>query len=746
MQGSVDFGDESESECWALAMQFGHVIAPFLLSSHPKWARWLNPCLSESESTSTNDYDDTVVALVESFVVEFERCDQLVLGAERTLAEKGYDHPTAEHLIQVIPPDDAKQLPRSLLLGFARMLVNEKDALLLDPCDELSLNDDPTDDATTTIRDLGTEDEEDLGFWGFNDSRFILRPDRNGLPTVVMTGSRYSLSNKPLPKLIPFISGETKIEIDLLAESELDRSQVPTIASDLSSEQLDSLRLALLDVSTDIRPRLRNGCGHSQEEIYQLRSGQFGFFRLPDAVVWPKSEAEVEAIIQFCAKHGISLIPHGGGTNVSQATKCPSKEVEPRPIISVDMKKMNQVLWVNEEDGLAHVEAGITGRELFDNLRERGYTMGHEPDSYEFSTLGGWVATKASGMKRGKYGNIEDIVVSIRAVDQNGILCEGKDGSNTIGRECWGLRPLDLFLGSEGCLGIITSAVVRIWPLPEKKQFESVLLPDFEAGVRFVRDVSRLGRSNLPSSVRLLDNAHFRLGQALRPESSMTEQIVKACLIACSPALRQLQHDRVVCCTIVFEGNEDEVQMQHNLMRKLTIKHSGSLVGSKIGQAGYDLTFAIAYLRDFAMAHKFLGDSFETFVPWSRLEDTIEAVKKRIRREHRDRCLPGQPFVGSRITQLYHEGACVYFYFCMHSDKVEEPSSVFMKIEQAARNEILAGGGCLSHHHGIGKIRAPFVQRVVSEPFRKNLLAIKRGIDPNNIFAARNGIFGEDDA
>ena len=430
---------------------------------------------------------------------------------------------------------------------------------------------------------------------------------------------------------------------------------------------------------------------------------------------------------------------------MTNATRCPSISEEPRPIISVDMKKMSKILSFNAEDGVAHVEAGIVGRDLVEELERRGFTMGHEPDSIEFSTLGGWIATKASGMKRGKYGNIEDIVRAVRMVGSEGLIRKDDKSYRTAGepagRVAEGLDLRSFAIGSEGCLGIITSAVIRIWPVAEVKQYESVLLPNFEIGVQFIRDVTRLG-ANIPASVRLLDNDHFRLGQALQPQKSSIGQLITTVGSKVMSAVHgNLAPNNVVCATISFEGSPSEVKSQRSEIKNLAQQYSGLLLGQSVGKAGYDLTFMIAYLRDFALSFNLLGESFETFVPWSKVEELIPSVKERILREHKERHLPGRPFMGCRITQLYHEGACLYFYLCIDIDGVPNGSQVFSELEHAARDEIVKHGGSLSHHHGLGKAKAEFLQDRWSPAFQEVLASTKVGFDKDNIFGARNGAF-----
>lgn len=716
----LELPDDS-SELLSIMLHFGHLFSPLVISSHPKWAKWLNR--AEPDMSGLEIDEPACQDVAKSLSKMFDAADVAVRCAREELAAKGFNLLESKHVLQ-----EAKKRGRNVPV------------LLLVAA--VTLQEDLISDSREVCEALGTKSvskHDRLGCWGYFDSGFSVQYNRAGKNYVAMSGSRYNLCGKHLTELIPFIEAETQIKIDPNREAEyVTLNQSIYLPSELQPCDVDFLTSSGVKFSLSTYDRARSGSGQSQEDVFLLRNNLF--FRIPDAVAWPRSEREIVELVELAKQKGLNLIPVGGGTNVTSATRCPSKDVDPRPVISVGMQHMHEVLWINEEDGLAHVEAGITGQALSEALLRRGYTVGHEPDSMEFSTLGGWIATKASGMKKNKYGNIEDIVKSVRVATSRGMAWQGygdKPSSTIAGRESRGLDLCSMMLGSEGCFGIITSAVLRISPVPEAKDFECVLFTDFACGLRFLRDVAGLGR-NIPASVRLLDNSHFRLGQALRPVPSVFQRMATWAYFQLSHGLEE---SSVVAATIAYEGTLGDVRSQKKAISCLSFRHGGIKLGAKAGRDGYDLTFVIAYLRDFAMSYNFIAESFETFAPWSKIDQIVHLTKTCIQAEHEQRCLPGVPFVGCRVTQIYHEGVCLYFYLCMNTLNVENPSATFAAIERIVRTKILENGGSLTHHHGVGKLRAPFCQAIDSDSFKSIIKSIKVSIDGENTFGAGNGIF-----
>lgn len=565
--------------------------------------------------------------------------------------------------------------------------------------------------------------EENPGEWGHAGSLFHL--DAEG--RVCMTGNRYAISGKPLPRLLPWFREVIGLPVpadDLNISAFPPRLPEPIMRPAFLQAVEDLLPSDA--VSQDPLVRLRHGHGHTMGELHVLHHGAPA--RIPDLVVFPSEEEQLVALVELARLHETCLVPFGGGTNVTEALKCLPDER--RMIVSVDMRRMNRIRWVDRVNGMACIEAGATGSQIQAQLAELGLTMGHEPDSLEFSTLGGWIATHASGMKKNRYGNIEDLVLDMRVVTTRGVLHR----QAVAPRESVGIDPRWWLFGSEGRLGIVSSAVVKVHPLPEVQAYESVLLPDFRAGLAFMHELSRL--RPWPASARLVDNVQFQFAMAFKPAAEGAARIKGTLSRLLVTRVLGYKPDRMVACTLVLEGARAEVAAQRRAVRTLAKRHGGMMAGGENGASGYQLTFAIAYIRDFMAKYWVLAESFETSVPWSRVEQLCERVKARIREEHDRRGLPGKPFVSCRVTQLYETGACVYFYFAFHHKGVQDPMRAYAEIEHAAREEILACGGSLSHHHGIGKLRQDFLPDILSPAGLAWQAELKRALDPDQVFGS----------
>lgn len=361
--------------------------------------------------------------------------------------------------------------------------------------------------------------------------------------------------------------------------------------------------------------------------------------------------------------------------------------------------------------------------------------MGHEPDSFEFSTLGGWISTRASGMKKNEYGNIEDILVSCVVVTPQGVMKQAHPWPRISG----GPDCNHYVLGSEGNIGIITEAIVRVRPIPEVSRPGSILFYDYEDGLKFMHEVAR--SRNWPASCRLIDNTQFQFGQALKaaPDSKSQEildKIKKFYVVN----VKGYDPQNMVVVTLMFEGSKKKVDAQEKMINEIAAKYKGMPAGEDNGKKGYLLTFLIAYIRDFASLYHMIAESFEASCPWSTVSDLSRNVRKHIEDVAQQNGIGDRIFVSFRVTQIYETGACIYVYFGFNYVGVKDPIKVYDIIEYEARKEILRNGGSVSHHHGIGKIRKVFMDDVSSKPYQNTIKAIKKELDPTNIFAINNTV------
>ncbi|CAE8697408.1 unnamed protein product, partial [Polarella glacialis] len=423
------------------------------------------------------------------------------------------------------------------------------------------------------------DDGEALERWGFKDTRFVA-DWVDGKPAVQITSRRYpGLGAQPLFQLWSFF--QTQLGVPMSVRDMLPERPPPELPP-LPDGLEEALAAALPPgrARTDPESRLRAGTGHGLADIWKLRTRQLP--RLPDAVVRPENEDEVQALLAAAAKFGFAVIPVGGRTNVTSATAVPPKEVDPRPFVMLDMRGMAKIVWVNAEDGVAMIEAGITGMALKEGLSKFGVNMGMEPDSMEFSTLGGWIATRASGMKRARYGNIEDMVLEVRVVTPTGMLWQRHGDSSSasgaataIGRASTNLGLPGLVLGSEGCLGVVTSAVVRITSLPEVVEYQSVVFPDWACGASWMREVARLPAALRPASCRLMDQNQLRLSRALREGGGNHGSSLSAALQSAYLRFKGVRLDEAAAATLVFEGSRAEVRIQKEELSKLVSRAGG---------------------------------------------------------------------------------------------------------------------------------------------------------------------------
>ncbi|XP_050541576.1 alkyldihydroxyacetonephosphate synthase isoform X2 [Daktulosphaira vitifoliae] len=560
--------------------------------------------------------------------------------------------------------------------------------------------------------------------WGYKDSKFFVTKEG----VIRFTGNRYPIGEIDLPFFTQWVQKTLNIDIrsrnvpqNIFKSNEIPHCFIP-------NDFLVALKNTKMDFTTDGPARICRSHGQTLYDIYTLRYDKC-FPRISDIVVWPMNHENVITLVELANNYNVALIPYGGGTSVSGAVTLP--KYEKRCIVSVDTSQMNKLLWLDESNLIACFEAGIVGQDLERELKKLGFTCGHEPDSYEFSSLGGWVATRASGMKKNVYGNIEDLVVDVKMVTSEGVM----EKNSKVPRMSCGPDFQHIILGSEGTLGIITEVKLKIRPLPKCISYESVIFPDYDSGVKCMREVAK--QRCQPASIRLMDNMQFKFGQSLRPMNNKFENLKEIFKKIYLKRICAFDYDSLCVMTLLFEGSREEVNLHKNRISHIATLFGGINSGEKIGKMGYMLTFVIAYIRDLALEYNVVAESFETSVPWDKTLHLCNYVKKTVSNECSKLNIKYY-LISCRVTQTYDTGCCVYFYFGFNWTGLNNPVSTYHHIESIARDAIIVSGGSISHHHGVGKLRSYWYQNNIPKTTLSLYKSSKHLLDPKNIFAIGN--------
>ncbi|MDG1223459.1 MAG: FAD-binding oxidoreductase [Candidatus Marinimicrobia bacterium] len=564
--------------------------------------------------------------------------------------------------------------------------------------------------------------------WGFKDSSFIINDDNS----ITFTGARYDgISGERLPYLIPFVTKvlDTDINKDpyfkevkkkFVSERTLNKSFIEEIESSFEKDKLS--------IGDDERVLHSHG-QNSPDEVFKVLYDKLEKFT--DLIIYVETEEDVVLLINLAKKHNVCLVPYGGGTNVTNALQLPKNET--RMIVTVDTRRLNRIISIDQKNLLVEVEAGITGKELENQLQDKGFTTGHQPDSIELSTVGGWISTNAAGMKKNRYGNIEDIVQNLVMVTPNGIINQ----IEPLVRSSIGIKTQNILFGSEGNLGIITKATMKIHRLPECSDYESVVMKDWDTGLDFMYELAH--SNTIPASARMLDSLHYQFGSALKPEKTKFGKF-KSKIQKLAFKIKNFDADHFVAAVFKLEGTFSEVEHQRKNIKRLARKYNGLLGGSKEGKVGYNITMVIAYIREFFVPQGILGETLETAVPWSKVNQVKDEANKLLTKLHKEYNLPGKPFFCSRVSKIYHTGVCMYNTMGINVRGVKNPEKVFSDIEHKIRACFIKNGGSISHHHGVGKLRKEFMPETISAGSIQVIQNIKKSQDPDNIFGIDNNI------
>jgi len=463
--------------------------------------------------------------------------------------------------------------------------------------------------------------------------------------------------------------------------------------------------------------RVIHAYGKGFRDLFRLRRGSAE--GAPDLVVYPESENDVLVTLRAAAHHDVMVIPFGGGSNISG---CLERMETRRMAVSLDMRRMRRVLAVDAESFTARAEAGVFGPDLEEQLGTHGMTLGHFPDSFLHSTLGGWIATRSAGMQSDKYGKIEDMVIALRMVTPEGVLA-----TRTVPKSSNGIDVNHLCIGSEGTLGVITEATLQVHPRPESRLVPAYLFPEFEAGLQAMRECVR--KECMPSMVRLNDPDKTALSLAFKPPSSRLSQAASKIF---KRYLQVKGFDLPRACLMLtsFEGRRDDVTRQLRQVNAIYRKFGGVSLGSSSGRSFEATKYDFPHIRDFLLERDATTDVSETATVWSNILPLYQATMKAIRDGVLESGVP--PWSGCHISHTYRSGASLYFTFGFMQRKGHEMEQ-YLNVKRAAQQSFIDGGATLSHHHAVGTEHLPWLSADISPLGVKAVAAIKHGLDPDNI-------------
>jgi alkyldihydroxyacetonephosphate synthase len=462
----------------------------------------------------------------------------------------------------------------------------------------------------------------------------------------------------------------------------------------------------------DREARVEHAAGRNYPDLVRLRSGDAS--SAPDAVLRPTTAGQVRAAIDACAREGVAVVPFGGGTSVVGG-------VEPLrggfgSVVSLDLRGLDRVLDVDRESLTARLEGGVLGPAAEARLSEQGLTLGHFPQSFEFSTVGGWVATRSAGQASTGYGRIDELVEGVTLAAPAGEVT-----TLTAPASAAGPSVRELVVGSEGVLGVITEATLRVRPAPEHRRYEGWSFRSFAEGVEAFRVMEQADAS--PDVARLSDEHETRMSMALASSGSRAERLGRA-------YLRARGHEGGCLAIVGLDGDAEDVERRRLRTAALLRAGGGLALGSRPGAAWLRSRYAGPYLRDGLLDRGVFVETLETATTWSNLANLYEAVGGALRGVLGGRGTP--PVVMCHVSHLYRSGASLYFTF-LARQQPDDLLGQWSAAKTAASDAIVAAGGTITHHHAIGRDHVPWMPAEIGPLGIEVLRAAKARLDPAGV-------------
>jgi alkyldihydroxyacetonephosphate synthase len=529
------------------------------------------------------------------------------------------------------------------------------------------------------------------------------------------------------PGFAPFVLQAVGLDLATAEKAE----QPEFAALDLAEANVSSAFLSSLTdivgadfVTTDAMDRVVHTYGKSLRDLVRIRTNRIE--RAVDVVVYPADEDDVQRIVDAAVAEDAVLIPFGGGSNIAGSLE--PVPGESRTVVSLDMGRMNSVIDIDADSGLARIQAGALGPHLEAQLAAQGWTIGHFPDSFTHSTIGGWAATRSSGMQSDKYGDIAQIVRGIRVVRPSR---DGRDGVlviPAIPSASTGPSVREMIVGSEGRLGVITEITAQVHRVAEVREIQAYFFPTWEAGIKAMQTISESDAS--PIITRVSDARETGFSMATSKERHGMDALLAGKVLPALMKSKGWKLDEICLSFIGFEGGAAHVARQKKLVGAIVKQHGGMGVGIGPGVLYDQKKFDTPYLRDFLLDRGAAGDVSETAAPWSKLLPVYNGVVEAANRAYDEIGTKG--WIMCHLSHSYHSGACLYFTFAFvgGDDMLAEYDVVKSAIQQA----FVDNGGTISHHHGVGVEHSPWLEQDISAEGVAVMRGLFSAVDPGDNF------------
>lgn len=480
-----------------------------------------------------------------------------------------------------------------------------------------------------------------------------------------------------------------------------DEGDVPLRESTLTPTQRDGLVavVGVGSISVDHHDRLRHAGGKSTPDLLRRRAD--GPQDAPDAIIFPGDHEQVLAVLAYCADNAIAVVPFGGGTSVVGGVDPVRGRFD--TVIALDLRRLDGISDIDPISGTATLGAGLTGPLAEELLAAHGLSLGHFPQSFEFASIGGFAATRSSGQASAGYGRFDDMVQRLKIATPSGTIELGRAPASAAGPD---LR--ELFVGSEGALGVITEVTLRVHPVPETIGYQAWSFPDFETGAAALRSVVQAGAA--PTVLRLSDEVET--GINLARSADIGGESVPGCL-----------------AITTFEGTEAHVAARSAEAGALLAAAGGTALGQTPARDWEHGRFAAPYMRDALLDVGVLCETLETATTWSNLAE----LKAKVTAALTD-SLGGQgtpPLVMCHISHTYPTGASLYF--TVIAKQLDDPITQWSTAKRAVGDAIVAAGGTITHHHAVGTDHRPWIPDEIGDLGVRVLRAVKRELDPVGI-------------